>query len=55
MSQHSGDFSEPKPSGEGYQPRLNDVAQKYLADLEEERQRVGEDFPLISQIIEEGR
>lgn len=36
-----------------HQPRLNEVAQKFLADLDEERQRLGEEFPLCLMLIDE--
>jgi len=38
-----------------YQPRLNEVAQKFLADLDEERQRLSAEFPLCALLIDEGK
>lgn len=35
-------------------PRINGVAQKFLADLNEERERLGSEFPLCVQVIDEG-
>ncbi|XP_020714354.1 KH domain-containing, RNA-binding, signal transduction-associated protein 3 isoform X2 [Ceratitis capitata] len=34
-------------------PRINGVAQKFLADLNEERERLGNDFPLCLQVIDD--
>nr|ABV82361.1 IP20169p [Drosophila melanogaster] len=36
-----------------YQPRLNEIAQKFLADLDEERQRLSAEFPLFALLIAE--
>jgi len=36
-----------------YQPRLNEVAQKFLADLDEERKRLSAEFPLCALLIDE--
>ena len=38
----------------GYQPKINEVAQNFLADLKKERSRLSEDFPLCSLLIDEG-
>eukprot|EP00099_Drosophila_melanogaster_P020186 NP_611610.2 uncharacterized protein Dmel_CG4021 [Drosophila melanogaster] len=38
-----------------YQPRLNEIAQKFLADLDEERQRLSAEFPLCALLIDEAR
>lgn len=40
---------------EGYQPKINDVAQKFLNDLDEERKRLSSDFPLCALLIDEGK
>lgn len=48
------DYSEPRSGAEGYQPKINEVAQNFLADLEKERSRLAEDFPLCSLLIDEG-
>ncbi|XP_054730245.1 KH domain-containing, RNA-binding, signal transduction-associated protein 3-like isoform X1 [Anastrepha obliqua] len=34
-------------------PRINEFAQKFLADLSEERERLGSEFPLCAQLIDE--
>eukprot|EP00099_Drosophila_melanogaster_P020244 NP_611681.1 uncharacterized protein Dmel_CG3927 [Drosophila melanogaster] len=36
-----------------YQPRLNEVAQKFLADLDAERKRLSAEFPLCALLIDE--
>lgn len=38
----------------GYQPKINDVAQSFLDDLQKERERLSEDFPLCALLIDEG-
>lgn len=44
------------PSGtEGYQPKINEVAQNFLDDLEKERSRLAENFPLCALLIDEGK
>ncbi|XP_001361645.2 KH domain-containing, RNA-binding, signal transduction-associated protein 2 isoform X1 [Drosophila miranda] len=52
----SGEFIEKfieKPPVHDHQPRLNEVAQKFLADLDEERQRLSAEFPLCALLIDE--
>ncbi|XP_065369787.1 KH domain-containing, RNA-binding, signal transduction-associated protein 2-like isoform X1 [Calliphora vicina] len=39
--------------GIGYQPKINDVAQNFLVDLQKERSRLTEDFPLCALLIDE--
>ncbi|EDW56684.1 KH domain-containing, RNA-binding, signal transduction-associated protein 2 [Drosophila sechellia] len=46
---------EQPPTTHDYQPRLNKVAQKFLADLDEERQRLSAEFPLCALLIDEAR
>ncbi|ALC40516.1 qkr58E-3, partial [Drosophila busckii] len=46
------EFSDNKPIHE-HQPRLNEVAQKFLADLDEERGRLAAEFPLCALLIDE--
>ncbi|XP_017078858.1 KH domain-containing, RNA-binding, signal transduction-associated protein 2 [Drosophila eugracilis] len=46
------EFTE-KPVTHDHQPRLNEVAQKFLADLDEERQRLAAEFPLCALLIDE--
>ncbi|XP_020797888.1 KH domain-containing, RNA-binding, signal transduction-associated protein 3 isoform X2 [Drosophila serrata] len=46
------EFTE-KPIVHEHQPRLNEVAQKFLADLDEERQRLSAEFPLCALLIDE--
>ncbi|KMY91253.1 uncharacterized protein LOC6733018 [Drosophila simulans] len=41
------------PPTHDHQPRLNEVAQKFLADLYEERQRLSAEFPLCALLIAE--
>ncbi|XP_037953965.1 KH domain-containing, RNA-binding, signal transduction-associated protein 3-like [Teleopsis dalmanni] len=53
MSEHSEEHILNEPKAEFQQPRINEVAQKFLADLEEERQRLGESFPLCKLLIDE--
>lgn len=48
------EFAE-KPATHDHQPRLNEVAQKFLADLDEERQRLSSKFPLCALLIDEGK
>jgi len=48
------EFAE-KPATHDHQPRLNEVAQKFLADLDEERQRLSAEFPLCALLIDEGK
>ncbi|XP_067637717.1 KH domain-containing, RNA-binding, signal transduction-associated protein 2-like isoform X2 [Eurosta solidaginis] len=36
-------------------PRINGVAQKFLADLMEERERLSSEFPLCALLIDDGR
>ena len=45
---------EPKNGAEGYQPKINDIAQNFLTDLEKESSRLAEDFPLCALLIKEG-
>uniref|UniRef100_D3TNB5 RNA-binding protein Sam68 n=1 Tax=Glossina morsitans morsitans TaxID=37546 RepID=D3TNB5_GLOMM len=48
------EFDEPEKNfTEGYQPKINEVAQNFLADLDKERSRLPEDFPLCALLIEE--
>lgn len=53
MDSSSSEFNE-KPAPHEHQPRLNEVAQKFLADLDEERQRLSAEFPLCALLIDEG-
>lgn len=53
MSHESG-HSESRVSAVGYQPKINDVAQNFLEDLQKERLRLTEDFPLCALLIDEG-
>ncbi|EDX08126.1 GD11626 [Drosophila simulans] len=46
---------EQPPTTHDYLPRLNEVAQKFLADLDEERQRLSAEFPLCALLIDEAR
>ncbi|KAH8285273.1 hypothetical protein KR054_007072 [Drosophila jambulina] len=48
----TAEFTE-KPAIHDHQPRLNEVAQKFLADLDEERQRLSAEFPLCALLIDE--
>lgn len=54
MDSSSSEFNE-KPAVHEHQPRLNEVAQKFLADLDEERQRLSAEFPLCALLIDEGK
>jgi len=49
------EFTEKQPPTHDHQPRLNEVAQKFLADLDEERQRLSAEFPLCALLIDEGK
>lgn len=53
MDNSNSEFNE-KPAPHEHQPRLNEVAQKFLADLDEERQRLSAEFPLCALLIDEG-
>lgn len=35
-------------------PKINDVSQKFLQDLEKERDRLPKDFPICALLIKEG-
>uniref|UniRef100_A0A1B0BEQ0 KHDC4/BBP-like KH-domain type I domain-containing protein n=1 Tax=Glossina palpalis gambiensis TaxID=67801 RepID=A0A1B0BEQ0_9MUSC len=49
------EYEEPEKNiTEGYQPKVNEIAQNFLADLDKERSRLSEDFPLCALLIEEG-
>ncbi|KAH8257847.1 hypothetical protein KR038_001792 [Drosophila bunnanda] len=48
----TAEFTE-KPVTNDHQPRLNEVAQKFLADLDQERQRLSAEFPLCALLIDE--
>ncbi|KAL7735104.1 hypothetical protein ACLKA6_001972 [Drosophila palustris] len=52
MDASNSQFDE-KPAPHEHQPRLNEVAQKFLADLDEERQRLSAEFPLCALLIDE--
>ena len=56
MSDNSGDhISDHK---EGYQPnvRINEVAQKFLDDLEQEKRKLNQnEFPLCVMLIDDGK
>ncbi|XP_037953949.1 KH domain-containing, RNA-binding, signal transduction-associated protein 3-like [Teleopsis dalmanni] len=54
MSEHSEEhvMNEPKAT-DHQQPKINEIAQKFLADLEEERDRLEESFPLCKLLIDE--
>lgn len=52
MSSHEANNGKSEQSG--YQPKINDFAQSFLADLKKERARLSEDFPLCSLLIDEG-
>ncbi|KAL9912516.1 KH domain-containing, RNA-binding, signal transduction-associated protein 3-like isoform 1-T1 [Glossina fuscipes fuscipes] len=48
------EYEEPEKNiTEGYQPKVNEIAQNFLADLDKERSRLSEDFPLCALLIEE--
>lgn len=53
MESSNSEFDQ-KPAVHEHQPRLNEVAQKFLADLDEERQRLSAEFPLCALLIDEG-
>jgi len=44
-----------QPPSHDHQPRLNEVAQKFLADLAEESQWLSAEFPLCALLIAEGK
>lgn len=52
MSRENDNSSGHGPAG--YQPKINDVAQSFLDDLQKERERLSEDFPLCALLIDEG-
>lgn len=54
MESSNSEFDQ-KPAVHEHQPRLNEVAQKFLADLDEERQRLSAEFPLCALLIDEGK
>lgn len=39
---------------EGFHPRINEINQKFINDLLEEKERLGEEFPLCALLIDEG-
>uniref|UniRef100_A0A1A9W3P8 K Homology domain-containing protein n=1 Tax=Glossina brevipalpis TaxID=37001 RepID=A0A1A9W3P8_9MUSC len=48
------EYDEPEKSVPGgYRPKINEVAQNFLADLDKERSRLPEDFPLCALLIGE--
>ncbi|EDW56785.1 KH domain-containing, RNA-binding, signal transduction-associated protein 2 [Drosophila sechellia] len=49
------EFTQEQPSKEQHThlPRVNEVAQKFLADLDEERKRLSAEFPLCALLIDE--
>lgn len=51
---HEDDYTELRHGAEGYQPKINEVAQNFLADLQKERSRLTEDFPLCALLMDEG-
>lgn len=48
------DCSERRSGTDGYQPKINEVAQNFLAELDKERSRLTDEFPLCALLIEEG-
>lgn len=55
MSEAAYEETEKVVPNEGYQPKINEVAQKFLNDLDEERKRLSADFPLCALLIDEGK
>lgn len=53
MSPESGN-AENREGAAGYQPKINEVAKNFLEDLQKERSRLAEDFPLCNLLIDEG-
>ncbi|XP_039152433.1 KH domain-containing, RNA-binding, signal transduction-associated protein 2-like [Drosophila simulans] len=49
----SSELTEKEPLTHDHQPRLNEVARKFLADLDEERKRLSAEFPLCALLIAE--
>ncbi|XP_033162516.1 KH domain-containing, RNA-binding, signal transduction-associated protein 2-like isoform X1 [Drosophila mauritiana] len=49
----SSELTEKEPPTYDHKPRLNKVAQKFLADLDEERKRLSAEFPLCALLIAE--
>lgn len=54
MSEHSDEVSQVAKDGEIDGPRINNFAQKFLDELNEERDRLSNEFPLCALLIEEG-
>lgn len=40
---------------EGFVPKINDIAQKFLEELLKERERLAKDFPTCTIVIDDGR
>ncbi|XP_039953376.1 KH domain-containing, RNA-binding, signal transduction-associated protein 2-like [Bactrocera neohumeralis] len=53
MSEHSDEVSQVTKDGEIDGPRINNFAQKFLDELNEERDRLSNEFPLCALLIEE--
>lgn len=47
-------YEEENQNGTNGGPKINEVSQKFLEDLEEERERLPEDFPLCALLVKEG-
>lgn len=54
MSENSDDINQIPKDGEIDGPRINNFAQKFLDELNEERDRLSSEFPLCTLLIEEG-
>lgn len=54
MAEHVHKTNNAQKEEENEIPRINNFAQKFLADLDEERERLGADFPLCALLIDEG-
>ncbi|XP_050336228.1 KH domain-containing, RNA-binding, signal transduction-associated protein 2-like isoform X2 [Bactrocera neohumeralis] len=53
MAEHVHETNNAPKEEENETPRINNFAQKFLADLDEERERLGADFPLCALLIDE--
>lgn len=40
---------------EGFVPKINEIAQKFLEELLKERERLAKDFPTCTIVIDDGR
>lgn len=54
MAEHVHETSNLQKEEDNEAPRINNFAQKFLADLDEERERLGVEFPLCALLIDEG-